>query len=49
MANINATDMRKITSYLYDAAKLYDALPMQKCKSRAYMIQQLLKKIEKSK
>lgn len=49
MANINTIDMRKITSYLYDAAKLYDALPMQKCKIRAHMIRQLLKKIEKSK
>lgn len=49
MPNINITDMRKLVSYLYDASKLYDALPMQKCKSRAHMIRKLIKKIEKSK
>ena len=35
------TDIQKITAYLEDAAKLYDALaalPMQKCVSRSHMI-----------
>lgn len=40
------TDMQKIITYLDDAAKLYDVLPMQKCKCRAYMITQLITKIK---
>lgn len=39
------TDVRKIIQYLDDAAKLYDALPMQKC--RAHMIKQLIIKLKK--
>lgn len=45
---ISRTDYQKITAYLSDAAKLYEALPMQKCKCRAHMIRQLLSKLEKS-
>lgn len=41
------TDVRKIIQYLDDAAKLYDALPMQKCKCRAHMIKQLIVKLKK--
>lgn len=41
------TDVRKITAYLDDAARLYDALPMQKCKCRAHMIRQLIVKLKK--
>lgn len=41
------TDVRKIIQYLDDAAKLYDVLPMQKCKCRAHMIKQLIIKLKK--
>lgn len=41
------TDLQKVTSYLNDAAKLYEALPMQSMKSRAYMIRQLTAKLNK--
>lgn len=41
------TDVRKIIQYLDDAAKLYDALPMQKCKCRAHMIKKLIVKLKK--
>ncbi len=44
---ISKTDTNKIVSYLNDAAKLYDALPMQSMKSRAHMIRQLTDKIKK--
>ena len=40
------TDLLKVISYLNDAAKLYDALPMQKCKCRAYMIDKLASKLK---
>lgn len=40
------TDLLKVISYLNDAAKLYDALPMQKCKCRAYMIDKLVSKLK---
>ena len=33
-------------SYLNDAAKLYEALPMQAMKSRAHMIRQLTEKLK---
>lgn len=46
MADICKTDLRKIVSYLDEAAKLYDALPMQKCKCRAHMIKQLITKLK---
>lgn len=42
------TDLQKILSYLDDAAKLYDALPMQKCKCRAHMIRQLTEKLKRN-
>lgn len=41
------TDLQKVISYLDEAAKIYGALPMQSCKSRAYMIQKLTKKLKK--
>lgn len=41
------TDLLKVISYLNDAAKLYDALPMQSLKSRAHMITQLTSKLKK--
>lgn len=46
MADICKTDLQKVISYLDEAAKLYDALPMQKCKCRAYMITQLTNKLK---
>ncbi len=46
MADICKSDLQKVISYLDEAAKLYDALPMQKCKCRAYMINQLTTKLK---
>lgn len=46
MIEISNTDLAKVVSYLEDAAKLYSALPMQKCKCRAHMIIQLLTKLK---
>lgn len=46
---ISKTDLQKAMSYLADASKLYDALPMQSMKSRAYMIRQLVAKLQKIK
>ena len=43
---ITKTDSQKIMSYLSDAAKLYEALPMQAMKSRAHMIRQLVIKLK---
>lgn len=43
---ISKTDLEKVISYLADAAKLYDALPMQAMKCRAYMIQKLIVKLK---
>ena len=42
---VTKTDMQKIVSYLDDAARLYDALPMLSCKSRAHMIRRLIAKL----
>lgn len=41
---ISNTDIQKMMSYLNDAAKLYEALPMQSMKCRAHMIRQLIEK-----
>lgn len=43
---ISKTDLQKIIAYLNDAAKLYDALPMQSLKCRAFMIKQLTDKLK---
>lgn len=43
---ISKTDLQKATAYLVDAAKLYEALPMQKCKCRAHMIRRLAAKLK---
>ena len=40
------SDLSKAIAYLDDAAKLYDALPGQKCKCRAHMIRQLTAKLK---
>lgn len=44
--DISKTDLQKIIAYLNDAAKLYDALPMQSLKCRAFMIKQLTDKLK---
>ena len=46
MADLCKTDLQKVISYLDEAAKIYDALPMQKCKCRVYMITQLTNKLK---
>lgn len=46
MADVCKTDLQKVIFYLDEAAKLYDALPMQKCKCRAHMINQLTTKLK---
>lgn len=46
MPDISKTDLQKTISYLDEAMKLYDALPMQKCKCRAHMIKQLTTKLK---
>ena len=43
---VSKTDLQKVVSYLNDAARLYDALPMQALKCRAYMIRQLAAKLK---
>lgn len=41
------TDMQKIIKYLDDAAKVYDSLPGQRNNCRAWVIRQMIKKLEK--
>lgn len=43
---VSKTDLSKIIAYLRDAARLYDALPMQSMKCRAHMIRQLIIKLQ---
>ena len=43
---ITKTDFQKMIFYLDEAANLYDAMPMQKCKCRAHMIRQLIAKLK---
>lgn len=42
---ISKTDIRKVISYLNDACRLYEALPMQSLKNRAFVIRQLTAKL----
>lgn len=44
---ISKTEITKVISYLNDACRLYEALPMQSMKSRAHMIRQLTDKLSK--
>lgn len=44
--DISKTDLQKVMAYLNDAAKLYEALPMQSLKCRAHMIRQLASKLK---
>lgn len=43
---VSKTDYQKIIAYLSDAAKLYEALPMQSMKCRAHMIRRLIEKLK---
>lgn len=43
---ISKTDLQKVIAYLNDAAKFYEALPMQSMKCRAHMIRQLCSKLK---
>lgn len=43
---VSKTDLQKTISYLTDAAKLYEAIPMQSMKCRAHMIRQLCSKLK---
>lgn len=46
---ITETDLKKIVSYLEDAAKIYDALgvlSMQRARCRSHMIKQLTTKLK---
>ena len=41
------TDMQRIIKYFDDAAKVYDTLPGQRNNCRAWVIRQMIKKLEK--
>ena len=43
---VSKTDLQKVVSYLSDAARLYDALPMQALKCRADVVRQLAAKLK---
>lgn len=43
---ISKTDAQKILLYLSEAARLYEAIPMQSMKSRAHMIRRLVTKLK---
>lgn len=45
--DICKTDVQKIIKYFDDAAKVYDTLPGQRNKCRAWVIRQMIKKLEK--
>lgn len=47
MPQISKTDLAKATQYLDAAAVLYDAIPMQSMRSRAFMIRRLSAKLKK--
>lgn len=44
--DISKTELQKVITYLNDACRLYEALPMQAMKSRAHMIRQLTAKLK---
>lgn len=45
--DICKTDVQKIIKYFDDAAKVYDTLPGQRNNCRAWVIRQMIKKLEK--
>lgn len=44
---ISITDLRKIVKYLGDAAGVYDQMPGQRNVCRAWVIRQLIKKLNR--
>ena len=44
---ISKTDVQKIIKYFDAAAKVYDTLPGQRNNCRAWVIRQMIKKLEK--
>lgn len=44
--DICKTDVQKIIKYFDDAAKVYDTLPGQRNNCRAWVIRQMIKKLE---
>lgn len=44
---ISKTDVQKIIKYFDDAVKVYDSLPGQRNRCRAWVIRQMKKKLEK--
>lgn len=47
MPNISNTDLKKAVAYLSGAASTYDSMPGQRNVCRAWVIRQLLNKLEK--
>lgn len=45
--DICKTDVQKIIKYFDDAAKVYDTLPGQRNICRAWVLRQMIKKLEK--
>lgn len=45
--DVSKTDVQKIIKYFDDAAKVYDTLPGQRNNFRAWVIRQMIKKLEK--
>ena len=45
--DICKTDVQKIIKYFDDVAKVYDTLPGQRNNCRAWVIRQMVKKLEK--
>lgn len=45
--DVSKTDVQKIIKYFDDAAKVYDTLPGQRNNCRAWVIRQMIKKLEK--
>lgn len=44
---ISKTDVQKIIKYFDDAAKVHDTLPGQRNNCRAWVIRQMIRKLEK--
>ncbi|MBR5281300.1 MAG: hypothetical protein IKU22_00800 [Alistipes sp.] len=44
---ISKTDVQKIIKYFDDAAKVYDTLPGQRNVCRAWVLRQMIRKLEK--
>lgn len=44
---ISKTDVQKIIKYFDDAAKVYDTMPGQRNNCRAWVLRQMIRKLEK--